>query len=713
MGKKVKKEAAAVEPVELAASPWARLPGDPAKCGGCAKRGAADGVTRQAEGNWCHDPACHAARVEQFTSKLRAQLEQKYGTVAGIEDEEALEACSDGRLAEGRDDAHPDPVIVTTGRGRGRVFWGKTTAGALARAEGAAEQPKGHVLNPGDVYTDPTTGAQYDVVEGTCGNGCHFEQGGTVCPKKEDNPGYTAAPCCSRKKNEIIFKARAAAPVPEPEAETEAREAAAREAGHFVGADKMAPEAGELRRIALGQIADSPYQVRQIDAEAEDIRELAESIRQSGLLQPLLVRPLGGSLYELVAGHRRRRACELAGLEAPPCIVREIDDSAAEDALLAENIQRKDLTPLEEADSVARRLGRGDRPEEVARRLGVSVKWIYRRRAMAQIAPGWRAFAAAHGCGPEFIERAARIPDAAAAKILAAAEEDPEVCAGRADALAELVESFEHDAEGAPWKARHPEWCAGCAKREGAGGDLFGTEGGAGGKCLDDACWKTRLALYTRELKTELKHEHGSVLSASGALAYTYAEERSKSNPVPVVITDGPHQGQTRWAPKPTLSGGAAKAQSRLKPEEINLAAYWEATATLLSGAAWGDSIAEGGAAWQPGVLRIAALAARYGCGAQETLTPRRLLALDGSGTEPHAVERALWRGVRGQIEHWVTAERLTTGGDAAELRLVIAFRYREARALVEILGIDDGLVSAKAEQIAARLAVKRPAARG
>jgi ParB family chromosome partitioning protein len=90
--------------------------------------------------------------------------------------------------------------------------------------------------------------------------------------------------------------------------------------------------------------------------EEQAIDELAASIRGQGLMQPLLVRPTGGERYELIAGERRWRAAQMAGLAQVPALVREVPDDAAAAMALIENIQREDLNPMEEAAGLQRLL---------------------------------------------------------------------------------------------------------------------------------------------------------------------------------------------------------------------------------------------------------------------------------------------------------------------------------------------------------------------
>ncbi len=110
---------------------------------------------------------------------------------------------------------------------------------------------------------------------------------------------------------------------------------------------------GELRRLPIDWLQRGQYQPRRhFDEQA--LRELADSIRAQGIVQPIVVRPVGEQRYEIVAGERRWRAAQLAEMEEIPALVREISDEAAIAVGLIENLQRKDLNPLEAAAALRR-----------------------------------------------------------------------------------------------------------------------------------------------------------------------------------------------------------------------------------------------------------------------------------------------------------------------------------------------------------------------
>lgn len=107
-----------------------------------------------------------------------------------------------------------------------------------------------------------------------------------------------------------------------------------------------------VRSLPVERIRRGAYQPR-VHFDPEALEELAASIRSQGVLQPIVVRPAAGG-YELIAGERRWRAAQLAGLPEIPAVVRELDDTAAAAIALIENIQRENLNPLEQANALQR-----------------------------------------------------------------------------------------------------------------------------------------------------------------------------------------------------------------------------------------------------------------------------------------------------------------------------------------------------------------------
>jgi len=150
----------------------------------------------------------------------------------------------------------------------------------------------------------------------------------------------------------------------------------ARRSGLGLGLAAIIPTAGRdqegLRDIPIELIRPNPSQPRR-HFDEPSLLALADSIRARGVLQPVVVRPLAGGRYELVAGERRLRAAELAELQSIPAIVRETDDAERLELALIENMARADLNPVEEARACATLVDDlGMSKEEVARRVGRS-----------------------------------------------------------------------------------------------------------------------------------------------------------------------------------------------------------------------------------------------------------------------------------------------------------------------------------------------------
>src|SRR5579883_2200806 len=117
-------------------------------------------------------------------------------------------------------------------------------------------------------------------------------------------------------------------------------------------AAEVAPS-DDLRALPVDRIAPGKYQPRRVFDE-EKLAELAASIKAQGLIQPIVVRPSGVGRYEIIAGERRWRAAQLAGLTEIPAVIREVADPAVAAMTLIENIQRENLSPLEEAHALRR-----------------------------------------------------------------------------------------------------------------------------------------------------------------------------------------------------------------------------------------------------------------------------------------------------------------------------------------------------------------------
>jgi ParB family chromosome partitioning protein len=151
-------------------------------------------------------------------------------------------------------------------------------------------------------------------------------------------------------------------------------------------------ESGEqVRRTPVARVRPCPLQPRK-DFSAESLRELADSIREQGIIQPLIVRPQGEG-YEIIAGERRWRAAQMAGLTEVPVIVRQADDRAVLEMALIENLQRENLNAIEEAQGYAQLIGPFQlTQEQAALKVGKSRAVVANALRLLKLSPGLQAF---------------------------------------------------------------------------------------------------------------------------------------------------------------------------------------------------------------------------------------------------------------------------------------------------------------------------------
>lgn len=190
-------------------------------------------------------------------------------------------------------------------------------------------------------------------------------------------------------------------------------------------ARKGEAEAERAVAIPCDRIEPNPYQPREAMDEAE-LAELARSIREVGVLQPIIVRPVGDR-YQIVAGERRWRAAQAAGMRTVPALIREMDDGAAAVTALVENLQRSDLSFWEEAASYQRLLSEfGLTQEELAAAVGKSQPTVANKLRLLRLPEDVRELARQAGLGERHVRALLRLEDAAlqreAVRLMAEAE---------------------------------------------------------------------------------------------------------------------------------------------------------------------------------------------------------------------------------------------------------------------------------------------------
>ncbi len=253
-------------------------------------------------------------------------------------------------------------------------------------------------------------------------------------------------------------------------------------------------------------IAPSPYQTRKT-FDAQEIQGLAENILACGLLNPPVIRAVAnGGAYEMIAGERRLRAWRLADeVLGPyiPCRVIAVSDAQAAEMVVSENMQRVDLTPLEEAAGIKALLDTGRNQEDVAAVLGRSRAWVSRRANLINLS----AYVRDKMAEPE--SAAARMP-VRCLEVLAAYPHE---------AQDKIVKSW-HNMLGSPMElSRAAHWvlsdlddaefstaaCAACTARTGAAADLFGDVEGLG-LCLKTECYEKKHDEFKASIVDQAMH---------------------------------------------------------------------------------------------------------------------------------------------------------------------------------------------------------------
>ena len=161
--------------------------------------------------------------------------------------------------------------------------------------------------------------------------------------------------------------------------------------GALLGDDVLKAESTGSLYLPISQVESCSSQPRKHFDEAS-LAELADSIREHGIIQPLTVRKLASGYYQIIAGERRWRAARLAGLQEVPVIVMEADDRKAAELAMIENLQREDLNPIEEANGYKVLMSEyGLTQEEVAQRVGKSRSAVANAMRLLKLCPPVRA----------------------------------------------------------------------------------------------------------------------------------------------------------------------------------------------------------------------------------------------------------------------------------------------------------------------------------
>lgn len=274
--------------------------------------------------------------------------------------------------------------------------------------------------------------------------------------------------------------------------------------------------------IPIEYIVADPNQPRKTFDE-DALAELSESIKQSGILQPILTRPVAGSDtdVQIVAGERRYRAAKLAGLTEVPAIVREISDAEVAIMQLVENHQRSDVAPIEEAEKMRKAMDDyGFSIDDLCEKMGVKRRWAYTRLQLLQLAPEARAALTEGKVNASTALLVARIPvpalqEKAMSEILANNGRDGTMSHRAAQEL--LAARYMLDLDEAPFDPADAKLvkgcrsCQECPKRAGNQPDVF-TDVDAN-TCTDPDCFETKKQTHFKIILTKAEKKKIPIFS--------------------------------------------------------------------------------------------------------------------------------------------------------------------------------------------------------
>lgn len=347
--------------------------------------------------------------------------------------------------------------------------------------------------------------------------------------------------------------------------------------------DPPTPPAAEMAWWATELVWPTPDNPRrQIDTAAAPFLELVASVKVHGILQPLIARPHPSEpgVLDLRAGNRRLLAAKAAGLAMVPVMVREMDDRTAMEITVLENMNREDLTPMEEARGVDALIRTGHDLDEIAERLGKTRGWVARRAGLLALTGEWIRWAEEWKISAAHMELMARLPKGLQDQLfeeltVQACEMDVYFFApGSLNELRDRLNGELRRLKLAPWGLEDALLvpvagsCAGCSKRTGCQPDLFVDVDeqliGEEDRCLDAECWGLKARASKAARADELAAKHGKVLKLSsrggrggkGVLDWWQFQEAAEGDEgaVPGVYESGEKEGMLAWV-KPTRGG--------------------------------------------------------------------------------------------------------------------------------------------------------------
>lgn len=330
----------------------------------------------------------------------------------------------------------------------------------------------------------------------------------------------------------------------------------------------------ETKTIELENISEASWNTRSEISEAS-VKALAESIKADGLLQPLNVIPdETEDHYICFDGCRRLNALRLLGAEEAPCRVWDITEAEAKVKTVTANIQREDDDPILAANVIGELLADGEKPEQIASKLGKTTPWVRRRAKLCALAPEV-AEKIVGKVTLDALEKIAVMPPNAQRNLVKAVENRVKYANSALVTASDIrcdIQREQADLDGAAFNTKP---CKRCEKRTGAQPDLWGETDGKLGSCLDCACYKTKVKEHEDALVAEATKGVKEVERVDGYWAIPRdadADKPTKKKPCAYAFIDTDDDGNTvavvKYGPSRAEIDAAREAEQRARDAE-------------------------------------------------------------------------------------------------------------------------------------------------
>lgn len=328
----------------------------------------------------------------------------------------------------------------------------------------------------------------------------------------------------------------------------------------------------ETKTISLALIADAPWNTRSEISEAS-VKALAESIKADGLLQPLNV-IASGNEFVCFDGCRRLNALRSISAKDAPCRVWGITEAEAKVKTVTANIQREDDDPLLAAKVIGELLADGEKPEQIASKLGKTTPWVRRRAKLCALAPEV-AEKIVGKVTLDALEKIAVMPPKAQRNLVKAVENRVKYANGALVTASDIrwdIQLEQADLDGAAFDTKP---CKRCEKRTGSQPDLWGETDGSLGSCLDCACYKAKIKEHQDALIAAATQGVKEVERVDGDWAIPReadADKPTKKKPCAYAFIDTDDEGNevaiVKYGPSRAAIDAAREAEQKARDAE-------------------------------------------------------------------------------------------------------------------------------------------------